>query len=47
MILRECVTLKDEKIEKPLTVAVMGAGVILGTKISSYKETDIGKKCPC
>ncbi len=38
LLLRECVTLKDEKIEKPLTVAVIGAGVIIGTKIKRLQR---------
>ena len=32
LLLRECVTVKDEKTEKPLAVAVIGGGVFLCTK---------------
>ncbi len=31
-------TLKDEKIEKPLNIAVMGGGVIIGTKIKRLQR---------
>lgn len=38
--------MKDEKIEKPLTVAVMGAGVILGTKTKRLQRDRYWKEMP-
>ncbi len=39
-------TLKDEKIEKPLNIAAMGGGVILGTKIKRLQRDTYWKKMP-
>ena len=42
----ECRALKDENIEKCLKVAVLGGGVILGTKTKRFQKDTYWKEMP-